>query len=128
MATLLIETKEVKALQVNIDDLQALLSASYNKPVEITGIERDRLLDVGKYRVTGVSMKALDGEIGKDLPISFIGYAIQEMVNRDELPEGHYLLDTALKQDEFADGGTVKSAVIELQAQIASAHYGEAVV
>jgi hypothetical protein len=90
----------------------------WKKPVTIVMLPHRNLVDMGELR----SMDATayeETEYSEHLPFSFVGYALQEMVNRGELPEGHYLLDLAAKK-EF-DGGQVKDYVVKLQAEIAAA-------
>ncbi|MFT4064341.1 hypothetical protein [Paraburkholderia sp.] len=117
MATLLIETKVVKALQVNVEDLQALLAAVWRQPVTIVMLPHRNLVDMGELRkLEGTAYEAV--EYSEHVPFSFAGYAMQEMVNRGELPEGHYLLNLGAKQEH--DGGQVKDYVVKLQNEIAA--------
>jgi hypothetical protein len=119
MATLLIETKVVKALQVHVDDLASLLAAVWKQPVEIVMLPHRNLVDMGELRAfDGVAYEAT--EYSEHLPFSFAGYALQEMVNRGELPEAHYLINLGVKDEH--DGGKVKDYVEKLQAQIAEAN------
>jgi hypothetical protein len=125
MATLLIETKEVRALEVHAEDLQALLRAVHKVPLVVLIYTRpDVRIDLGSFKVEPMSQDEKDlladtlklGSLG----IAALEEAIQDLVNRDELPEGHYLLNASAKVDEFASGGTVNRSVLNLEASIAA--------
>lgn len=106
MATLLIETKEVKALDVNLTDVSALIDAVYKKPVEIGPFFGSVMVDIGTFTRAPMERVRQDTfnrrvRVGRLYSMDMADL-FQDLVNRDELPEGRYLLNTSPKVDEFA--------------------------
>jgi hypothetical protein len=125
MATLLIETKVVKALQVQIDDVEALLRKVHKKEglyLAVAGRGQESLKQVGRFvqgDLSELEAKELQDELSAITGLIRPSIAFQDLVNRRELPEGAYLLN--LGQKEEHDGGQVKDYVLKLQAEIAKA-------
>lgn len=124
MATLLIETKVVKALQVQIDDVEALLRKVHKKPelyLAIAGRGKELMAQVG-HMVQGdlseVEAKELREELKQITALIRVPLAFQDLVNRGELPEATYLLNLGAKEEH--DGGQVKPYVLDLQKSIAA--------
>lgn len=125
MATLLIETKEVRALQIQLDDLHALIKAVYKTEGYLirTAARAEVLVDVGSFvqRPMSPDLKAdFERELQLITPMLFARDVIQDLVNRGDLPEAHYLINYGRKRDEFVSGGKVNASVLNLQASIAS--------
>lgn len=124
MASLLIETKVVKALQVQLEDVNALLHEVHKKPVFFHRPARGEvLMDVGRIVRQPMSDAALASfDADMKMPTPFLAPAVlfQDLVNRGELPEGHYLVNLGHMAEH--DGGQVKDYVLKLQAEIAEAN------
>lgn len=123
MATLLIETKVVKAFQVQLEDVEALLSKVFVTKVLLRRPARaEVLVDMGKFErnvlQNGVAIEEMNWELKQPTPLLPLKTAFQELVNRGELPEGHYLLNLGKKEEH--DGGKVKPYVLDLQKSMAA--------
>jgi hypothetical protein len=125
MATLLIETKVVKALQIQVDDLHRLVKAVYKTDGFIVRrtMRGEVLLDLGpieKKAMPPAWQAQFDLEVGEITPLLPPEMWVQDLVNKGELPEGHYLVNLGKKEEH--DGGQVKDYVLKLQAEIAAAN------
>ena len=124
MATLLIETKEVRALEIQFDDLEKLLKAVHKKVVFVVRktMRGEVLVDAGRYtqgKLSADKDHALWEELTEPMPFLSLELAIEDLVNRGELPEGHFLVNLGEKVDEFASGGIVRPGVLALQKALA---------
>jgi hypothetical protein len=119
MATLLIETKEMRALVLQFDDLAALVKAAYRTEAYIQRQlpRAEMLVDMGRVEKKAFEPSvraAFDEELKAITPFMTAELWLQDLVNRGELPEAHYLINYG-KKIEF-DGGKVKPEVERLEA------------
>jgi hypothetical protein len=124
MATLLIETKEVRALMIQVDDLHKLVKAVYKTDGFIVRrvMRGEVLMDLGRIEKKEMHpewQEQFNLEVGAITPLLPPEVWVQDLVNRNELPEAHYLLNLGRKIEH--DGGTVKQSVLDLQAELKGA-------
>jgi hypothetical protein len=121
MATLLIETKEVRALVVQFDDLAALVKAAYRTEAYIQRQlpRAEMLVDMGRVEKKAFEPSvraAFNEELKAITPFMTAELWLQDLVNLGELPEAHYLINYG-KKPEFVPGD-VKDYVKRLEAEL----------